>query len=86
MAEKSAHVVRPQRGYLNGTACEVLSQKPAGNADPVPARLVRQAAHIAQVFVVAAQFLRDGICGFHLRPRAQRGPTRPGVVHGGLLK
>jgi hypothetical protein len=57
--EELANIVGSQLRNIDSAPIEFLSQQPTRNTNPVIARPGRQSIHIAQVFVVAVQFLSD---------------------------
>ena len=70
--EEAAHVVGPQLGNIDSAPCELLSQQPTRDTNPVSACPCRQSPYIAQVLVVAAQFLGNVIAGCYGRRCAWR--------------
>jgi hypothetical protein len=59
--EELANIVGSQLRNIDRAPFEFLSQQPTRNTNPVLACPCRQSIHIAQVFVVAVQFLGDVI-------------------------
>jgi len=80
--EEPANIAGSQLRNIDSAFFEFLSQQPTRNTNPVSACPGRQSIHIAQMFVVAVQFLGNVIRWLC----AERGTVRSGVVHNGLLK